>query len=114
MTAFEKKRPQGCASIETRRRAIALFKKGFGYKTVAAELGLSVYTVRDWGRRFRQGTFTEDVSNRLYQYEDHARRHVLELFEEGRSVREISEETGIPRSTCKGWINKAKTAQTHE
>ena len=47
MTAFEKKRPQGCASIETRRRAIALFKKGFGYKTVAAELGLSVYTVRD-------------------------------------------------------------------
>ncbi len=108
MTAFTKIRPQGCASIETRRKAIELFEKGYGYKTVAAKIGVSVYTVRDWGRRFRRGTFAEDISSRLYRYEDDARERVLELDAKGLSVREISEKTGIPKSTCKGWINRAK------
>ena len=42
-------------SYETKLRALELFRSGCGYKKVSSELGLKVYTVRDWGRRFHRG-----------------------------------------------------------
>ena len=35
---------------ETKLKALELFRSGCGYKKVSKELGLKVYTVRDWGR----------------------------------------------------------------
>ena len=40
---------------ETKLKALELFRSGCGYKKVSKELGLKVYTVRDWGRRFHKG-----------------------------------------------------------
>ena len=41
-----------------REKALELFKKGAGYKTVAAGVGVPVSIARDWGRAFKRGTFS--------------------------------------------------------
>lgn len=110
MPVIQKLRPQGYASIDVRRAAVKLFEEGYGYKAVAARIGLNVHTVRDWGRRWRNGTFGDDVAPRLYRYEETARELVCSRYEQGRSLGEISRETGVPKSTVKGWVDAMKAA----
>ena len=42
MPVIQKLRPQGYASIDVRRAAVKLFEEGYGYKAVAARIGLNV------------------------------------------------------------------------
>lgn len=41
--------------IDIKCACLELFKQGAGYRKAANTLGLKLYTVRDWGRRFKIG-----------------------------------------------------------
>lgn len=104
-SSFDRVRPD-FASAQTRRAARLLFEKGFGYKAVALKLGLSIHTVRDWGRRYYAGKFHDEIDPRLFRYEEDAHACVLKLREAGLSLREIEARTGISYSTCYLWIRR--------
>ena len=55
-------------SAQKRKAALALFEAGTGYKSAAALLGLSVYTVRDWHRKFKKGTFHVELNPKQYRH----------------------------------------------
>ena len=95
---YERSLPASFASEEVRRRARSLFEQGYGYKSVARVIGLSIHTVRDWGRQFKQGRFNERA----------AQDHVWRCHKQGLSLREIALETGISISTCWSWIQKRR------
>lgn len=46
-----------------KNRAYIFFTRGWGYKATAGFLNLSGYTVREWKRRFQQGTFLPDLTD---------------------------------------------------
>lgn len=91
-------------SAQKRRAALKLFEAGIGYKSAAALLGLSPYTVRDWHRRFKKGTFKVDLNPNQYRHAPETKARVIALRAEGRSWREVSEMTGVNISTCRCWV----------
>ena len=56
------------------------------------------------------GTFGGGGWAGLYRYGGGARELVCSRYEEGRSPGEISRETGVPKSTVKGWVDVMKAA----
>ena len=108
---FKRTRPAQCASLDQRKRAKELFAQGRGYKFVAKETGVSMHTVRDWGRRYRRGKFTEDIAQHLYRYDSQAHDKVCELRAQGLSLRAIAAQTGVSVSTCREWIERRKAEE---
>ena len=105
--AVERVRPTGAASDKKRRQALELFECGFGYKSVADMLMLSVNTVRDWSRLYKQGRFSPNMSRNQYRYTDETKRLAVGLRERGYSWKKIEEETGVNASTCRAWVRAA-------
>lgn len=99
----KEKRPETPSEYH-RRQARHLFEQGKGYKLVAATLGLSKYTVRDWLRAYKRGTFRVSVSANQLRYSPDARNYVADLRRAGLSWRQISEKTGVSPSTCRNWV----------
>lgn len=96
-------------SDEKRALAAQLFKEGIGYKTVAKTLNLSIYTVRDWRDNYERGKFTEQLSPKLYRYDDDFKAKVIALRKKGLSWEELRKRTGISSATCRRWIKLAET-----
>lgn len=91
-------------SIEQQRKAAKiLFDKGFGYKLVAKVLSLSPNTVRDWGREYKRGVFSDQPSTMRCRYSQKVKERVRELRAQGLSWQQISAETGVNVSTCRSW-----------
>lgn len=93
-------------SVQKRKAAVALFEAGVGYKSAAAQLGLSTYTVRDWLRKFKKGTFRIELNPNQYRHAPETKARVLALRGEGRSWRDISAATGVNVSTCRKWVEE--------
>lgn len=92
-------------SIEQQRKAAKiLFDKGFGYKLVAKVLSLSPNTVRDWGREYKRGVFSDQPSTMRCRYSQKVKERVRELRAQGLSWQQISAETGVNVSTCRSWV----------
>ena len=108
---FERTRPQECASLEQRKKAKELFEEGHGYKFVAKAVGVSMHTVRDWGRRFKRGKFTEEIAGHLFRFGADAHEKVWELRKQGLSLRMIAAQTGVSVSTCREWIERKKAEE---
>lgn len=92
-------------------KALLLFSRGASYKTVASSLSLSVYTVRDWYHRYRNGTLEEHIQGicNKARYSDAVRKQVVELrVEKGLSYNRIVEQTGVRRATVRGWLGSVK------
>lgn len=96
--------PEGVPTDRQRLSAKMLFEKGFGYKSVAAMLGLSPHTVRDWNRNYKRGVFHVKRSANQYRYPEESKQFVRDLRRQGLSWREISEHTGINVTTCRNWV----------
>ena len=90
-------------SSQKRKAAIKLFEMGVGYKNAANILGLSVYTVRDWLRDFRKGTFKVELNVNQFRYAQETKDRVIALRKEGFSWSELSKATGVNMSTCRQW-----------
>lgn len=89
---------------EKRQQAVLLFQQHLGYKRVAAKLGLSPYTVRDWSRQWKKGQFSTKASHKLYEYSLAFKLEVVRLRLKGYSWRKIQEDTGISPATCRRWM----------
>ena len=84
---FEKTIPPQVYGSDIRAKARKLFEQGAGYKKVARMLGISPQTVRDWGRAFKKGEFTDAVPRQACRYDDAARATVFQMWSEGMSLR---------------------------
>lgn len=80
---------QGAHGREFLELAQGLFARGASYKTVAASLGISIYTARDWMHHYRNGTYET----------------LLVPGRRGLSYNQIVRETGISRATIRRWIS---------
>lgn len=99
-------RPVRLISDAKRRKAAELFAQNIGYRRVAALLNLSVFTVRDWGREWKKGTFKVSASKSLYEYPEDFKREVVRLRLSGLSWSQLSERTGVCPSTCRQWMKR--------
>ena len=100
-------KPQ-CVSVSKRRKAEELFAQGKGYKFVTHELGLNVYTVRDWGRLFRKGKFRPDLrhpSSDKNTIRDR-KTQALTLFREGRDELAIAIKLGVSVITVRRYLKE--------
>ncbi len=88
--------------------AAELYSRGASYKTVAASLGVSVYTARDWMHRYRNGTFEGLLNERSLRgrhFDQSVKARVLSLrYERGLSYNAIVRETGLSRATIRRWL----------
>lgn len=100
-------------SYETKLKALELFRSGCGYKKVSAELGLKVYTVRDWGRRFHkrdcEWAIPKDGKPRK-KYDKEIKKLAIAAYDRGTmSLTEICSLYSIPRKdTLVIWIREEK------
>ncbi len=83
-----------------------LFERGFGYRSVANLLGLSEYTVRDWSRQYKKGEFVPKLSRRYYRYPESVKKLVVDLRKEGRTWKQIGEQTGVNCTTARAWVEQ--------
>lgn len=90
-----------------RREAAALFKQGYGYKKTARLLGISVYTARDWNKRFKQGRFSTELPDSIRGYSEQKKAEVLDLHARGYSSYRIARILGIAQSTCSKWVKES-------
>ncbi len=106
-------------SYETKLKALGLFRSGCGYKKVSAELGLKVYTVRDWGRRFHKGdcewAIPKDGKPRK-KYDKEIKKLAIAAYDRGTmSLTEICSLYSIPRKdTLVIWIREEKRKRENQ
>lgn len=106
-------------SYETKLKALGLFRSGCGYKKVSAELGLKVYTVRDWGRRFHKGdcewAMPKDGKPRK-KYDKEIKKLAIAAYGMGTmSLTEICSLYSIPRKdTLVIWIREKKRKRENQ
>lgn len=109
---------QGRHSLQMLNLARDLFSRGASYKTVAASLGASIYTARDWMHRYRNGTFEtllEPRAVRAPRFGNAVKARVLLMrAEQGLSYNELARETGISRATIRRWLSRRETAQDED
>ena len=61
---------------DRKRVCLWMMEKGLGYKRISRLLGMKVYTVRDYGRRFRQGDLSFGFGSPLEPEDGNLRRIV--------------------------------------
>ena len=88
-------------SVAKRYKAKELFKQGLGYKAVAKKLGLNVYTVRDWGRQFRAGTFLTGRCSSATEKPMERQKQILVLHNQGKDVWAIAVKMGLSVQTVR-------------
>ena len=105
---IERTRSDKAADAATRQKALELFAEGVGYVRVAAALGLSRYTVRDWHRAYARGKFRVQISDNQRHYSAQTKAEALRLKADGMSWPEFERRTGIARGSCQYWMRQAK------
>ena len=116
------RRVQGGAceiSYETKLKALGLFRSGCGYKKVSKELGLKVYTVRDWGRRFHKGDYEWAIprdGKPRKKYDREIKKLAIAAYGRGTmSLTEICSMYSIPRKdTLVIWIREEKRKRENQ
>ena len=116
------RRVQGGAceiSYETKLKALGLFRSGCGYKKVSKELGLKVYTVRDWGRRFNKGDYEWAIprdGKPRKKYDREIKKLAIAAYGRGTmTLTEICSMYSIPRKdTLVIWIREEKRKRENQ
>lgn len=93
-------------SHEIRAEAASLFEKGYGFKTAAYELKIPAWTVRDWKRKWKAGTFQTKHSTHVYRYPEEVKAKARALRKAGYTLDEIEQKLKISRSTIYVWVKK--------
>lgn len=100
-------------SHDLKRRALELFRSGCGYKKVSSELGIKLYTARDWGRRYHKGDeewAMPRTGKPWKRYDGEIRKLALGAYDRGTmSLTEICSMYSIPRKDILViWIREEK------
>lgn len=93
--------------------AYNIFQLGHGYKTCAAVLDLSVYTVREWYAQYKLGYFEPELMspkrNKKYS-EDFRRKVVQDYLETQPTITELSKRHEVGKRTVRRWIDDYRKA----
>ena len=100
--------PEKVWSYKIRAEAASLFEKGYGFKTAAYELKIPAWTVRDWKRKWKAGTFETKHSTHIYRYPEEIKAEARKLRKAGYTLDEIEEKLKISRSTIYVWVKENK------
>lgn len=92
------------ANVYPRIVARELFEMGLSYKAVSKELGLSVWTVRDWHRDWKKGRFNVVPTVRPYLAE--FRERVLREVNDPKRILAVAKHWDVPYITLKKWYEK--------
>ena len=93
-------------SIETRIEAAKLFDAGFGYKAVAAHLGLNLDSVRHWQDRYLQGRLLDSTVMGKKFYPPELKVAAVEKFLAGASKTDVLAEFEISnRGMLTKWVS---------
>lgn len=85
--------------LEAKQKALELFKQGYGYRSVATMLGLSVSSVRHWYDCFRGGDYSWSESSYVKSNVDTLRMAVDEYLNTDNGCRLIAAKYGINTAT---------------
>ncbi len=99
----------GAHSPELKQKAYELFSQGFGYRTCARKLGVSIYTARDWNRHYNNGTFEPTGGYRRHRrfFTDDFKREVARAFVvEKLSVNQVAQKYTVTRRSVTQWVEK--------
>lgn len=103
-----KVRPGEYVPDALRHKAAMLFSRGVSFRTAAQVLDLSENTMRDWHRLWKLGKFQEVIAVKHFRWDDATRAKVLEMRRNGRTWREVFQETGVKAPTAYRWIQAEK------
>lgn len=95
--------------FEKRNACLEFFERGIGYTVAARELNLKKFTVRDWGRRYRQGDTTWLYPHHGVQFfrsTPEMRANAVKMHEEGKSLMDIARYYGVPKEVVVKWLRK--------
>ena len=84
--------------LEAKQKALELFKQGYGYRSVARMLGLSISGVRHWYDCFRGGDYSWSESSYVKSNVDTLKRAVDEYLNTDNGCRLIAAKYGINTS----------------
>ena len=90
------------------------YKNGMKYKDIADKYEVSLNTVKSWKQRYKWCKDDKKVCTQ--NTKKYAHKKVKEvaktLIEEGYSLKEVSEQTGTPKSTIANWSAKENLQQS--
>ncbi|WP_330111958.1 phage terminase small subunit-related protein [Cetobacterium somerae] len=98
-----------------RGKAKELYESGFGsLKKIAEELNISENTVKSWKSRDKwvQPTSKKGAPKTKKVAPQKIKEVAKALIEEGHTLKEVSEQTGTPRSTIANWSAKENLQQS--
>ncbi len=101
----------GAHAPEMKQKAYELFAQGFGYRTCARQLGISIYTARDWNRHYNNGTFEPETGyrrRRRYFTDDFKREIARAYLKENVSINQIAQKYTVTRRSVTQWVEKFK------
>lgn len=107
----------GAHPPEMKQKAYDLFAQGFGYRTCARKLGISIYTARDWNRHYNNGTFEPETGyrrRRRFFTEEFKREIASAYLKENVSINQIAQKYMVTRRSVTQWVEKYKDELTQE
>ena len=111
------RRPGQAQPEYLKKIAYNVFELGHGYKTCAAVLDLSIYTVREWYAQYKLGLYkpsTIESKNKKTFYSQAFRQKVLtDYFENKPSITELSRRYEVSKRTLKRWIEDFEKDQAN-
>lgn len=90
------------------------YKNGMKYKDIADKYEVSLNTVKSWKQRYKWCKDNKKVctqNQKKYAYKK-VKEVAKTLIEEGYSLKEVSEQTGTPKSTIANWSAKENLQQS--
>lgn len=107
----------GAHTPEMKQKAYELFAQGFGYRTCARQLGISIYTARDWNRHYNNGTFEPESGyrrRRRFFSDDFKREVAREFLTQNVSVNQLAQKYTVTRRSVTQWADKFKDEFSQE
>ena len=107
----------GAHPPELKQKAYDLFAQGYGYRTCARQLGISIYTARDWNRHYNNGTFEPETGYRRRRrfFTDEFKRESATAYLNGNvSINQIAQQYMVTRRSVTQWVEKFKEELTKE
>lgn len=92
-----------------REKALKLFREGWGYKHVATQLNLSIFTVRDWHRLYRCDSFEPEIRNPgnspVNVIDEETKEHIRMDYKGGETISSLCLKYGKCKTTIRYIVN---------
>ena len=101
--------------IELRRSILEYLEAGHGYKKIAADFGISVYSAKYIRDIYRRGNLSYfDGVDLLTKRDDSEKLTIVRQFlDSGMALKTFAREEGIDRNSLRNWVRKYQEDPQH-